>query len=156
MESEKEPENNLKESYLVLKQLSNKIENNYNELIKEEFDSNKWLKEGKEIETNINKFKESLKIVIKNLEDAKTNKRVKGETISLVDECLIKIKEEVEPKVKEMLEKISQFSIGENKKEKKEDESVKKVQQMFWNFISIIVIIFSFILFYKVALNIYN
>ena len=156
MESEKEPENNLKESYLVLKQLSNKIENNYNELIKEEFDSNKWLKEGKEIETNINKFKESLKIVIKNLEDAKTNKRVKGETISLVDECLIKIKEEVEPKVKEMLEKISQFSIRENKKEKKEDESVKKVQQIFWNFISIIVIIVAIILFYKVALNIYN
>ena len=99
-------------------------------------------KKGKEIDGNVKKFQELLKIDIKYLDEAKKDKRIKEETISAVDEGLIKIKKETELKVKEILEKISQF------------EKVKKAQQTIWGIIGVILILVAIILYYKAIFNI--
>ena len=91
MESGKRQEDILEKSYLDLKQLSNEIENNYNELMRKDYELNKWVEEGKKIDENVKTFQELLKIVIKNFEDAKKDNRIKQETLSAVDEGLNKI-----------------------------------------------------------------
>ena len=111
--------------------------------MKEEFNLNKWIKEGEEIDAKVKKFQELLKIVNDNLENDKKNSKIKEETISAVDEGLKKIIKQIEPKVEEMLEKISKF------------ERVKKLQQTIWSIISVVLILVASILFYKVVLNIY-
>ena len=138
MENDKEPGNVLEKTYLDLKQLSNEIENNYNELMRKDYELKKWVEEGKKIDENVKTFQELLKIVIKNFEDAKKDNRIKEETLSAVDEGLNKIRKEVEPKVEEMLKKISEI------------KKIIKFQQNVWGFIGIILIIVAQFVFYKV------
>ena len=138
MESGKRQEDILEKSYLDLKQLSNEIENNYNELMRKDYELNKWVEEGKKIDENVKTFQELLKIVIKNFEDAKKDNRIKEETLSAVDEGLNKIRKEFEPKVEEMLKKISEI------------KKIIKFQQNVWGFIGIILIIVAQFVFYKV------
>ena len=57
MENKNEPEDILEKSYLDLKKLSSEIENNYNEIMKEDYKTDKWAKEGKKIEEILNHFK---------------------------------------------------------------------------------------------------
>ena len=137
MESGKRQEDILEKSYLDLKQLSNEIENYYNELMREDYELNKWVKEGQKIDENIKTFQELLKLVIKNFEDAKKDNRIKEETLSAVNEGLNKIRKEVEPKVEKMLEKISRI------------KKIIKFQQRVWGIIGIILIIVAQFLFYK-------
>ena len=141
MESRKRQEDILEKSYLDLKQLSNEIENNYNELMRKDYELNKWVEEGKKIDENVKTFQELLKIVIKNFEDAKKDNRIKEETLSVVDEGLNKIRKEVEPKVEEMLKKVSEI------------KKIIKFQQNVWGFIGILLIIVAQFVFYKVYFN---
>ena len=138
MKSGKRQEDILEKSYLDLKQLSNEIENNYNELMRKDYELNKWVEEGKKIDENVKTFQELLKIVIKNFEDAKKDNRIKEETLSAIDEGLNKIRKEVEPKVEEMLKKISEI------------KKIIKFQQNVWGFIGILLIIVAQFVFYKV------
>ena len=141
MESQKEPEDILEKSYLDLKKLSNEIENNYNEIMSKDYKLSKWEEEGKKIEENVKTFQELLKIVIKNFEDAKKDNRIKEETLSAIDEGLNKIRKEVEPKVEEMLEKISKIN------------KTIKTQQIVWQVIGFILIIVAYFVLNKVFPN---
>ena len=141
MENDKEPGNVLEKTYLDLKQLSNEIENNYNELMRKDYELKKWVEEGQKIDENIKTFQELLKLVIKNFEDAKKDNRIKEETLSAVDEGLNKIRKEVEPKVEKMLEKISRI------------KKIIKFQQRVWGIIGIILIIAAQFYFYKFGFN---
>ena len=141
MESGKRQEDILEKSYLDLKQLSNEIENNYNEIMSKDYKLSKWAEEGKKIEENVKTFQELLKIVIKNFEDAKKDNRIKEETLSAIDEGLNKIRKEVEPKVEEMLDKISKIN------------KTIKTQQIVWQVIGFILIIVAHFVLNKVFPN---
>ena len=93
---------------------------------------------------NIKSFQELLEIVIKNLEDAKKDKGIKEETLSTVNEGLSKIRKEIEPKVEEMIEKVSKI------------KRLVKFQQRFWGCIGFILIIIAHVLFYKAIKTIFN
>ena len=123
---------NLRQSYLNLKKASEQVKKDYNRLIKEDFGESEWRKEGKKINNNIRKYEKMLKDVTNNLERARDSEAASEDNITTVDEGLDKIRDQYEPMVRAMKEKINQFSIdlemderdgqGENEQEDGQQE----------------------------------
>ena len=109
---------NLRQSYLNLKKASEQVKKDYNRLIKEDFGDQEWRKEGKKINTNLRKYEKMLKDVTRNLETAKDNGGASEDNISTVDEGLDKIRDQFEPMVRAMKEKINQFNVDLEMEEK--------------------------------------
>ena len=102
---------NLRQSYLNLKKASEQVKKDYNRLIKEDFGEQEWRREGKKINNNIRKYEKMLKDVTRNLEKARDSEAASEDNITTVDEGLDKIRDQYEPMVRAMKEKINQFSI---------------------------------------------
>ena len=100
----------LKSSFLNLKKITELIKKDYSKLMNPEFADKEWKKEGKKINANIKKYEKSLKDVSNKVEEAKENENISEENISKVDEGLDKIKDQFEPMVRAMREKIEQFT----------------------------------------------
>lgn len=102
---------NLRQSYLNLKKASEQVKKDYNKLIKEDFGDQEWKKDGNKINNNLRKYEKMLKDVTRNLEQAKDSGSASEENITTVDEGLDKIRDQYEPMVRAMKEKINQFNI---------------------------------------------
>ena len=102
---------NLRQSYLNLKKASEQVKKDYNKLIKEDFGDQAWKRDGNKINNNLRKYEKMLKDVTRNLEQAKDSGSASEENITTVDEGLDKIRDQYEPMVRAMKEKINQFNI---------------------------------------------
>lgn len=109
---------NLRQSYLNLKKASEQVKKDYNKLIKEDFGDQEWKKDGNKINNNLRKYEKMLKDVTRNLEQAKDSGSASEENITTVDEGLDKIRDQYEPMVRAMKEKINQFNIDMEMDEK--------------------------------------
>ena len=109
---------NLRQSYLNLKKASEQVKKDYNKLIKEDFGDQEWKKDGNKINNNLRKYEKMLKDVTRNLEQAKDSGTASEENITTVDEGLDKIRDQYEPMVRAMKEKINQFNIDMEMDEK--------------------------------------
>ena len=109
---------NLRQSYLNLKKASEQVKKDYNKLIKEDFGDQDWKKDGNKINNNLRKYEKMLKDVTRNLEQAKDSGSASEENITTVDEGLDKIRDQYEPMVRAMKEKINQFNIDMEMDEK--------------------------------------
>ena len=127
---------NLRQSYLNLKKASEQVKKDYNRLIKEDFGEQEWRKEGKKINTNIRKYEKMLKDVTRNLEKARDSEAASEDNITTVDEGLDKIRDQYEPMVRAMKEKINQFSIDlemderEGQGENEQDDGQQEQEQI--------------------------
>ena len=127
---------NLKQSYLNLKKTSEQVKKDYNRLIKEDFGEQEWRKEGKKINNNIRKYEKMLKDVTRNLEKARDSEAASEDNITTVDEGLDKIRDQYEPMVRAMKEKINQFSIDlemderEGQGENEQDDGQQEQEQI--------------------------
>ena len=102
---------NLRQSYINLKKASEQVKKDYNKLIKEDFGDQAWKRDGNKINNNLRKYEKMLKDVTRNLEQAKDSGSASEENITTVDEGLDKIRDQYEPMVRAMKEKINQFNI---------------------------------------------
>ena len=109
---------NLRQSYLNLKKASEQVKKDYNKLIKEDFGDQEWKKDGNKINNNLRKYEKMLKDVTRNLDQAKDSGTASEENITTVDEGLDKIRDQYEPMVRAMKEKINQFNIDMEMDEK--------------------------------------
>ena len=127
---------NLRQSYLNLKKASEQVKKDYNRLIKEDFGEQEWRKEGKKINNNIRKYEKMLKDVTRNLEKARDSEAASEDNITTVDEGLDKIRDQYEPMVRAMKEKINQFSIDlemderEGQGENEQDDGQQEQEQI--------------------------
>ena len=127
---------NLKQSYLNLKKTSEQVKKDYNRLIKEDFGEQEWRREGKKINNNIRKYEKMLKDVTRNLEKARDSEAASEDNITTVDEGLDKIRDQYEPMVRAMKEKINQFSIDlemderEGQGENEQDDGQQEQEQI--------------------------
>ena len=127
---------NLRQSYLNLKKASEQVKKDYNRLIKEDFGEQEWRREGKKINTNIRKYEKMLKDVTRNLEKARDSEAASEDNITTVDEGLDKIRDQYEPMVRAMKEKINQFSIDlemderEGQGENEQDDGQQEQEQI--------------------------
>lgn len=76
-------------------------------------------KRRKKINNNIRKYEKMLKDVTRNLEKARDSEAASEDNITTVDEGLDKIRDQYEPMVRAMKEKINQFSIDLEMDEKR-------------------------------------
>ena len=109
---------NLRQSYLNLKKASEQVKKDYNKLIKEDFGDQEWKRDGNKINNNLRKYEKMLKDVTRNLDQAKDSGTASEENITTVDEGLDKIRDQYEPMVRAMKEKINQFNIDMEMDEK--------------------------------------
>ena len=127
---------NLRQSYLNLKKASEQVKKDYNRLIKEDFGEQEWRREGKKINNNIRKYEKMLKDVTRNLEKARDSEAASEDNITTVDEGLDKIRDQYEPMVRAMKEKINQFSIDlemderEGQGENEQDDGQQEQEQI--------------------------
>lgn len=127
---------NLRQSYLNLKKASEQVKKDYNRLIKEDFAEQEWRREGKKINNNIRKYEKMLKDVTRNLEKARDSEAASEDNITTVDEGLDKIRDQYEPMVRAMKEKINQFSIDlemderEGQGENEQDDGQQEQEQI--------------------------
>ena len=127
---------NLRQSYLNLKKASEQVKKDYNRLIKEDFGEQEWRKEGKKINNNIRKYEKMLKDVTRNLEKARDSEAASEDNITTVYEGLDKIRDQYEPMVRAMKEKINQFSIDlemderEGQGENEQDDGQQEQEQI--------------------------
>ena len=127
---------NLRQSYLNLKKASEQVKKDYNRLIKEDFGEQEWRSEGKKINNNIRKYEKMLKDVTRNLEKARDSEAASEDNITTVDEGLDKIRDQYEPMVRAMKEKINQFSIDlemderEGQGENEQDDGQQEQEQI--------------------------
>ena len=127
---------NLRQSYLNLKKASEQVKKDYNKLIKEDFGEQEWRREGKKINKNIRKYEKMLKDVTRNLEKARDSEAASEDNITTVDEGLDKIRDQYEPMVRAMKEKINQFSIDlemderEGQGENEQDDGQQEQEQI--------------------------
>jgi t-SNARE complex subunit (syntaxin) len=127
---------NLRQSYLNLRKASEQVKKDYNRLIKEDFGEQEWRKEGKKINNNIRKYEKMLKDVTRNLEKARDSEAASEDNITTVDEGLDKIRDQYEPMVRAMKEKINQFSIDlemderEGQGENEQDDGQQEQEQI--------------------------
>ena len=119
-----------------MKKASEQVKKDYNRLIKEDFGEQEWRKEGKKINTNIRKYEKMLKDVTRNLEKARDSEAASEDNITTVDEGLDKIRDQYEPMVRAMKEKINQFSIDlemderEGQGENEQDDGQQEQEQI--------------------------
>ena len=125
-------EEKLKSSYLSLKNASELVKKDYNKLIKESFQDEEWRREGRRIDINLKKYDKILKDVERLLENAKDNEIISEESISVVEEGVEKIKENLEPMIRAMNDKIGQFDTNfemDNKNNEGENEEEQEQEQ---------------------------
>ena len=127
---------NLRQSYLNLKKASEQVKKDYNKLIKEDFGDQAWKRDGNKINNNLRKYEKMLKDVTRNLEQAKDSGSASEENITTVDEGLDKIRDQYEPMVRAMKEKINQFNIDMEMDEKdgpgenEQDDGLQEQEQV--------------------------
>ena len=119
-----------------MKKASEQVKKDYNRLIKEDFGEQEWRREGKKINNNIRKYEKMLKDVTRNLEKARDSEAASEDNITTVDEGLDKIRDQYEPMVRAMKEKINQFSIDlemderEGQGENEQDDGQQEQEQI--------------------------
>ena len=122
----------LKSSYLALKKVSDQVKKDYNRLIKEDFQEDEWRREGRKIDVNLKKYEKMLGEVERLLENAKDNESASEESISTVEEGLEKLKDTLDPMVRAMNDKISQFDTNfemDNQNNEGENEEDQEQEQ---------------------------
>ena len=114
----------LKQSFLNLKKITEQIKKDYSKLMNPEFADKEWKKEGKKISANIKKYEKNVKDVSNKVELARENETISDENITKVDEGVDKIKDQFEPMIRAMNEKINQFTIDQEMDEREgQDEN---------------------------------
>ena len=114
----------LKQSFLNLKKITEQIKKDYTKLMSPEFADKEWKKEGKKISANIKKYEKNVKDVSNKVELARENESISEENITKVDEGVDKIKDQFEPMIRAMNEKINQFTIDQEMDEREgQDEN---------------------------------
>lgn len=106
----------LKTSYLNLKKYSDQLNKDYHKLMRDDFNEEKWVSDGKKIDDNIKKFERTLRETKNLLNLAKNSDNVDDSITTKVEELLSTINKTTEPNMRAMRDKISQFDfdIGMN------------------------------------------
>jgi hypothetical protein len=106
----------LKTSYLNLKKYSDQLNKDYHKLMRDDFNEEKWVSDGKKIDDNIKKFERTLRETKNLLNLAKNSDNVDDSITTKVEELLNTINKTTEPNMRAMKDKISQFDfdIGMN------------------------------------------
>ena len=124
----------LKQSYRTLQKFADQVKKDCNKLMDSEFGEDEWKKEGKKIDINLKKFDKIYKEIKTNVQNAKDNGNVNGESLEIIEEGLENIKENVEPMVERMKDKIGNFENnyemegGDNKEENEEEQEQEQGQ----------------------------
>lgn len=101
----------LKTSYLNLKKYSDQLNKDYNKLMRDDFNEEKWVSDGKKIDDNMKKFEKTLREAKNLVNLAKNSNNVDDSIITKIEDLLKTINQTTEPNMRAMKDKISQFDF---------------------------------------------
>ena len=104
----------LEDSNINLNKFSDKIREDYNKIIKEDFGEEEWEKEGKTIKKNIENFEESLNEIIQSLKEIEEDDSINKDKIFDINKSVNLIKEDLLPMANSIKDKINQFNLNYN------------------------------------------